>query len=59
MNVPKMMRIREIAKLIDLPERAVRRLVEDGTLYSVKSGNRYYVSVASALRLADGENAVG
>lgn len=58
MNVPKMMRIREVAKMLGLPELAVRRAVADGTLYAIKSGNRFYVSVASAMRWVDGGNGV-
>jgi hypothetical protein len=54
-NKPQMMTIPQLAALGYLPQRAIRRFVKEGTLPSVKSGNRPYINVDVFKRFVQGE----
>ena len=47
MNTPLVYTIRETAARAGIPVAFVRRLVADGSVHAVRSGNRFYVTWAS------------
>jgi excisionase family DNA binding protein len=57
-SVPEMMTIRQVAKRGILPERAIRRMVADGRIKTVKSGKVRYINyglLLAHLNSEDGE----
>lgn len=56
MNVPLVFTIRETAARAGIPVAFVRRLVADGSVHAVRSGNRFYVTWASMERYLLGED---
>lgn len=45
----KMLKVKEVAKLLNCSEKAVRKAIRDGSLPSVKIGNRVFRVPESAL----------
>lgn len=43
-KIPRMMTIRQIAETGFMPEYALRNLVKNGAIPSLKSGNRYWIN---------------
>lgn len=43
-SVPKLMTIRQVAKTGIIPERALRRLVKQGVIKALYSGNRAFIN---------------
>ena len=56
MNLPLVYTIRETAAHAGIPVAFIRRMVADGTVHAVRSGNRFYVTWASVERYLLGEN---
>ena len=52
---PRMMRIKEAAQTVGVPVHALRVWINEGSVYAVKSGSRYYVNLASLIRFLNGE----
>ena len=50
MTSPIMLTIRAAAERASVPVAAMRRWVAEGSIYSVRSGSRFYVSWASVVR---------
>lgn len=46
-SVPKLMTIRQVAKTGIIPERALRRLVKQGVIKALYSGNRAFINYNS------------
>lgn len=59
LNQPLVLTIRETAARAGLPVHFVRRMVADGSVHAVRSGNKFYVSWASVERFLAGEDARG
>lgn len=55
MNSPIVLTIRETAARAGIPVAFVRRLVADGSVHAVRSGNRFYVTWASVERYLLGQ----
>lgn len=55
MNMPLVYTIREAAARAGIPVAFMRRIVADGTVHAVRSGNRFYVTWASVERYLLGE----
>lgn len=55
MTTPVMLTIRQAADKAGVPVHAMRRWVADGTVHSVPSGHRFYVSWASVVRFLEGK----
>ena len=55
MNLPIVLTIRETASRAGIPVAFVRRLVAEGTVHTVRSGSRFYVTWASMERYLSGE----
>lgn len=58
MTQPLVCTIRETAARAGIPVAFVRRLVADGSVHAVRSGNRFYVTWASMERYLLGDQAV-
>lgn len=59
-HMPKMAGIREAAEITGLTEFALRRLVKEGKLVHVKSGNRVFINLEKlAEYLSNGESSGG
>jgi len=56
MNIPIVLTIRETASRAGIPVAFVRRMVAEGTVHTVRSGSRNYVTWASMERHLLGEN---
>lgn len=56
MNVPLVYTIREAATRAGVPVAFMRRMVAEGSVHSVRSGSRFYVTWASVERFLLGEN---
>lgn len=59
LSQPLVLTIRETAARAGVPVAFVRRIVADGSVHAVRSGNKYYVSWASVERFLAGEDARG
>ncbi len=57
MTQPLVYTIRETAARAGIPVAFVRRLVADGSVHAVRSGNRFYVTWASMERYLLGDQA--
>ncbi len=56
MTQPLVYTIRETAACAGIPVAFMRRMVADGTVHAVRSGNRFYVTWASVERYLSGED---
>ena len=56
MTQPLVYTIKETAARAGIPVPFVRRIVRDGKVHAVRSGNRFYVTWASVERYLLGEN---
>lgn len=56
MNMPLVYTIREAAARAGVPVAFMRRMIADGAVHAVRSGNRFYVTWASVERYLLGEN---
>ena len=56
MTQPLVYTIREAAARAGIPVAFMRRMVADGAVHAVRSGNRFYVTWASVERYLSGEN---
>lgn len=54
MNAPIMLTVRETALRAGVPVHAVRQWLQHNCIYSVRSGNRFYISWASVVRFLEG-----
>lgn len=56
MNTPLVLTIRETAARAGIPVAFMRRMVAQGSVHAVRSGNRFYVTWASVERYLLGES---
>ena len=56
MNIPLVLTIRETAARAGIPVAFMRRMVAQGSVHAVRSGNRFYVTWASVERYLLGES---
>ena len=50
---PRMWTIRQIARTGILPENAIRRMVAEGTIRTIKSGNKHLINFDKLLRMLE------
>ena len=56
MNIPLVLTIKETAARAGIPVAFMRRMVAEGEVHAVRSGNRFYVTWASVERYLVGDS---